>query len=402
MNSFFKLCRDEEKNLNYYDCAHISFSCPFLIASTRPNPSSYYTKQIRKIILYLLIGRLSPLLTSPPLRSNRQPPLHIHSLNLSADMASWQHVKTILILVELAVLEPEANATNERKNSHRTVVPDEQRVLRQRDKGLAERSRKGSHEQSKSGNERTHVLWRLGETILERGDGGEDLRDGDQDVSTSLRPDVDRSWLFALGSLAAARRLLVDVSLYDRSPDHGHGAEEETDGDLLDRSESDAGLAESRVEEEVANGNEDDEREGIEVLEDIVGQAVELHRSSLRDQVVVELVVCEPVEREPEEHGAGGPTTSNLVDPCIVKGLHPRGLGALDLAGLQVLPECTIVHVAVGSNGIQVPAALCAGPEQLNSGAKYVACRGSAVVHLAASNHDERCETVHGGREQEG
>lgn len=46
--------------------------------------------------------------------------------------------------------------------------------------------------------------------------------------------------------------------LDDSGPDHGGAAGEETGGDLLDGGEADALPAQSGVDEEIADGNEDD------------------------------------------------------------------------------------------------------------------------------------------------
>lgn len=70
-------------------------------------------------------------------------------------------------------------------------------------------------------------------------------------------------------------------------PDHGGGTGEETEGDLLEGAEVDAAAAEEGVEEQVAEGDEDDQGEGVEIGEDVVGDAVECHRRGLRGQVVV-------------------------------------------------------------------------------------------------------------------
>lgn len=46
------------------------------------------------------------------------------------------------------------------------------------------------------------------------------------------------------------------------------------------------------------------------------------HGGGLRGQVVVDLVVGDPVEWVPEEHTAGMPATADFVNPGVVEG-HP-------------------------------------------------------------------------------
>lgn len=88
------------------------------------------------------------------------------------------------------------------------------------------------------------------------------------------------------------------------SPNHGGATDEETRGHLLDRSEADADLAESGVDDTVVKGDEDEQGEGVEVGENVVGDTVTLHDGGLGDEVVVDLVVAEPEERNPAEDDA--------------------------------------------------------------------------------------------------
>lgn len=84
--------------------------------------------------------------------------------------------------------------------------------------------------------------------------------------------------------------------LDDGGADHGEGGEHEAKGHALDGSEADVGFAEGRVQEVVHDGDEDDEGDGVEVGDDVVGDAVALHGGGLRGEVVVHLVVGEPWE----------------------------------------------------------------------------------------------------------
>ena len=124
-------------------------------------------------------------------------------------------------------------------------------------------------------------------------------------------------------------------------------------------------LSEPGPEEEVANRDQDDEREGVEVREDVVGEPIELHDGGLRDQVVVQLVVGEPVEGEPKEDRTSVEAAANFVDPGIVEG-HPLWASCrIEFGGLNVLPECAVVQVLVGRDGVEVPAAFIAKKEEV-------------------------------------
>jgi hypothetical protein len=72
---------------------------------------------------------------------------------------------------------------------------------------------------------------------------------------------------------------VVDLPLDDSSAHHGEGTAHETGKDTLDGREVDAGATESRVDEDVHDGDEDDEREGVEVGENVVGKTVGVHDS---------------------------------------------------------------------------------------------------------------------------
>ncbi len=109
-----------------------------------------------------------------------------------------------------------------------------------------------------------------------------------------MNPDVDGRRLFARVGRRAARAEPVDVGLYHGGADHGKGAHEEPERDTFEGSETNAGLAQGRVQQVVEDGDEDDQREGVEVGEDVVRDTVQLHGCGLRGQVVGDLVVGQP------------------------------------------------------------------------------------------------------------
>lgn len=131
--------------------------------------------------------------------------------------------------------------------------------------------------------------------------------------------------------------------LHDGGPDHREGSEEESPGDLLERREVDADAAHCRVQEEVTDRDEDNKREGVKVGQDIVRKTMGCHRRCLGRQVVVDLVVREPVNRIVNEDDAGFEATGDLIDPLVVPD-HPAGTASRLLlgfvvAGLGGLPE---------------------------------------------------------------
>lgn len=188
-----------------------------------------------------------------------------------------QHVQGILLGVEFAEVEPEGNAAGGREHRHDAVVPHQQGVLRQGDETLGDGAGEGSHEQVDGHDEAAHVVWGLGECVFERGDGCHDFREADQHVRHGLHPHIDRGWARAvrISGVVAAGREPVDVHLNDARGDHGHTGQREPKSDTLDRCKVDAGLAERWVNDEVHQWDKDDDTDGIEVLDNVVGDAVQ-------------------------------------------------------------------------------------------------------------------------------
>lgn len=309
--------------------------------------------------------------------------LNVLLLRLSAQVTDGQHVELVFLGVELAVSEPEADAADEGDDGHGAVVPNEQRVRGQRVEGLANGRRDGRHEKGEGGDERTHVLWGLAETVFERGDGGEDFRNGDEHISAGLRPNVDRN-VVARGGLVAALGVLVDVGLDHARPNHGHAAHEKTGRDLLDGREFDSHLAEARVDDHVANRNQNDEREGVQVRNNVVGDAVQGHGRGLRRQVVVQLVVREPVQGVPKEHLASLPTTANFIDPGIIKD-HPLGpILRRNARGLQVVPKGAVMQALVKRHWVPVESGSSSAHEKPNGQAENATLRGGVLIPVAA------------------
>lgn len=146
--------------------------------------------------------------------------------------------------------------------------------------------------------------------------------------------------------------------LDDSGPDHGSGTGHEPKRHPLDWSKVDTHATETGVDNAIANWDEDDEGKRIEVGEDIVGQTMRGHGSGLGRQVVVQLVVGEPVDGEPAEDGAGLETTLDFVNPLVIEGNPGRALALDKLAGLGTFPEIRSSHVLVELNGVEGPATL--------------------------------------------
>ena len=268
-------------------------------------------------------------------------------------------IQLILLLIQSPMRQPKPAAAQKRQHRDRGVVPDKQRVGRERDKGLADGVGDGAREEENRGDDGAHVLGRLGEGVLEAGDGGEDLGEGDQEVGDGLHPDVDGRGVAGVVAdpvrrVVAAGAEVVDVVLRHGRGYHGEGAEEEAPGDAFQRREADAEPFETGVEEDVGDGDEDDEGDGVDVVDEVVGGPVQFHGRGLRDQVVGHLVVGEPPQRVPEEDGAGFEAAAHFVDPDVVEG-HPVRLVGSEVAWFDVFPEVICSQVShAGHNQVGV------------------------------------------------
>jgi hypothetical protein len=140
-----------------------------------------------------------------PLGGKAGTALNVLSLLGSAKVTGGKHVKLVFLLVHTTVGEPEEDTSDEGDDGDSAVVPDEIGVVGEGGEGLSERSRESSGEALDGLDERTHVLGCLGEGILEGGDGGEDLRDGNEDVDTGDSPDGDGRLVVGVLGLVVAR-----------------------------------------------------------------------------------------------------------------------------------------------------------------------------------------------------
>ena len=83
----------------------------------------------------------------------------------------------------------------------------------------------------------------------------------------------------------------VDFVLDEGGVEHGEGGDPEAEDDSVDGREGDLSFAEVGVDETVDDGDEEDDGKGVEVLDQIVGDAVAGHLAGLGDEVAAELSV---------------------------------------------------------------------------------------------------------------
>ena len=146
----------------------------------------------------------------------------------------------------------------------------------------AERGAESGLEEENGHDEGFHARRRFGEGVFETGDAGEDFRERDEEVRRGLDGNVDPVVLRAVRGGAIQRVFVagsgtVDQMLGDGRIGHRKGRKHEAHGDSGNGSERDADFFKGWVDEAIQNWDEDDERQGVNVLQKIVGYAMEFH-----------------------------------------------------------------------------------------------------------------------------
>ena len=148
-------------------------------------------------------------------------------------------------------------------------------------------------------------------------------------------------------------------------------------------------LADRRVDEEVEDRNEDDESDGVEVVDQIVWNTVELHGRGHGGQIADHLVVRQPVKGQPGEDLASVESTSDLVDPCIVDPSEEVGCVFSQTARLDSLPEVVSLEVFDRLERVCRPAALACEAEGLESFRQDRLGWWLELVELLAADEDD-------------
>jgi len=236
-------------------------------------------------------------------------------------------VERSLLFIQFSERQKEQRASDPRHDRKRTEQPCEFLLDVDRDERKVERGRDGVLELGEGSDEALHLLRGFGERVLERCDGGEDLGDTDEDVWAADDPDVERSgeWvpvsrLASTRLVVVARRALVDELLENGSVQHGKTGNKETGVDTLDWRVVDSHFAEAGIDKLIEDGNEDDERDRIQVLDEIVRSSVQCHAGGNSSEISVDLRVSKPEEGKPQENFASVKGTHGLSDKCVVPG----------------------------------------------------------------------------------
>ena len=107
--------------------------------------------------------------------------------------------------------DPEYNTSNKCCNADSSVHPDEFWIDGDGRKGDRKSRSKGGGEQEHGHDEGLHARWGLRISIFETGDGGEDLRESNEDVRRDLNADVHSTWVLARGEIITGTRRVDPV-----------------------------------------------------------------------------------------------------------------------------------------------------------------------------------------------
>lgn len=143
----------------------------------------------------------------------------------------------------------------------------------------------------------------------------------------------------------------------------------------------------------------DDNGNGVKVGENVVGDTAEVHGRAHLGEVRVHLAVGKPENGDPEEDRASGKSTSNLINPGVIKVVPARLVGA-KRGRLDRVPHVAVVPVLPGGDGVSGHATTESLEEKLESRAHDVAARGTEDVELLAEDQDGKGNDEHDGGDQ--
>jgi hypothetical protein len=207
--------------------------------------------------------------------------------------------------------------------------------------------------------------------------------------------------------------------LNNSSPNHGSRTGEEASSDPLYRSKVYTYLPKGRIYEEITYGDKDYKCEGVEIVDNIIWNAVSDHRGSLRCQVVDYLTIRKPclkrqhpagllfklrrtIQWIPNEHSACLEPTTNLLDPFVIE-RHPHGpLTVRDVTWLGRLPEVFGLEIFVENNGVQRPSVPSRIAPKLDRFGKDGALRRIATIHVTSKEKDDGTKQKNNSRDNEG
>ncbi|KAL8645262.1 MAG: hypothetical protein Q9210_006809 [Variospora velana] len=106
--------------------------------------------------------------------------------------------------------------------------------------------------------------------------------------------------------------------LQHRGIAHGQCDNEESHGDPLQAAGSDSVSAQKRIDYPIKNRGDQDDSQGIDIDQEIVGNGTGVHSPGLRNQIGEHLAVRRPVEGLKDENLASAERLSDVVDKSVI------------------------------------------------------------------------------------
>jgi len=289
--------------------------------------------------------------------------IHGGIMALLSDVVIIRLRKSVLLVINVLEQEPEDDGEDTAGNGTTAKVPGEVGVLDDGGAGKTDEVGDGGGEEVDGGNETTHV-WgcaRVSDTV--GGDVDEELGDTADGVGDGDPPDGDGSDegdtvgvnAGLAGTELTARAELVGVGVEDGVADTTESGESETGGHASNGAVADVEVTEHGVETVVQNGGHEDNGEGVEVADNVVGDTVGGEhggqvRGSGTDTIVVEIL-----DGEEAEDTSGLESTANILNELVAPlGVVTSATGSNDRR-LSRLPE-TVTANSLDTTGAEADA----------------------------------------------
>lgn len=265
----------------------------------------------------------------------------------------------ILFLVNVAEVEVEEDGDDGADNGGAGKDPNQMGVGNGRRRSQVDNVGETSVEEVDGGDEATHVdgRARVGDAV--GGDVDEELRETTESIRYAFPPQRDGGDEALVDAarvrraVVAARVGLVGLPAEEGVADTTEGAQEEAGGDTGDGAVVDLASAEEGVEGVVENGAEDDDAQGVEVANDIVGHTVAAEHGTEVVGGITQTIVVPELDGEEGEHGRGLHGALDIFDKGIIvvrlrttAGGNDRGHSSVPPAFASDAEDAAVGHAA--------------------------------------------------------
>ena len=232
----------------------------------------------------------------------------------------------VLLFIDVIKEVPEQGGGNVTDDGWGTKDPGEVWIMDQSGEGKSECVSDTLGQKIQSRNQATHVDWSAGVRDTVGGDVDEEFGEAADGIWDGNPPDGD--WGEKTHSITAdtgygatiisAGTGLVGVVVKDRITGATDSGQKEPGGDTRNRAISDVPFAERGVEGVVQDWSRDNDYDRVEVLEEVVGNAVTCQHSVDTVSCGSEAIVVDRLNREEAEHSTGLECSTNILNEVVV------------------------------------------------------------------------------------